>query len=33
VKRGQVVGKSGVANGVAHLHIAAEHGNPAEMFF
>lgn len=33
VKKGQVVGKSGVANGVPHLHIASEHGDPAKMFF
>jgi murein DD-endopeptidase MepM/ murein hydrolase activator NlpD len=33
VKKGDVVGKSGSANGVPHLHIAAEHGDPVKMFF
>lgn len=28
VKKGQILGYSGVANGVAHLHIAEMHGNP-----
>jgi hypothetical protein len=30
VKWGQLVGYSGSANGVPHLHFAAEHGNPAD---
>jgi murein DD-endopeptidase MepM/ murein hydrolase activator NlpD len=30
VRRGQVIGLSGSANGVAHLHFGREHGNPAK---
>lgn len=32
VKKGQIIGYSGVANGVAHLHIGAEKGNPLSLF-
>lgn len=32
VKKGQVIGYSGSANGVAHLHIGVEHGNPLNIF-
>jgi murein DD-endopeptidase MepM/ murein hydrolase activator NlpD len=32
VKRGQVIGRSGSANGVAHLHIGRERGNPLREF-
>ena len=28
VQAGQIIGYSGVANGVAHLHIAVNHGKP-----
>ena len=31
VTRGQEVARSGVANGVAHLHIAAEFGDPRDL--
>lgn len=33
VKRGQILGASGVANGVAHLHLAQKVGDPAKNFF
>ena len=32
VKKGQVIGFSGSANGVAHLHIGVEHGDPRKIF-
>ena len=32
VKRGQVIGYSGSANGVTHLHLGVEHGNPLDIF-
>lgn len=32
VARGQEIGRSGAANGVAHLHIAAERGDPRLLF-
>jgi murein DD-endopeptidase MepM/ murein hydrolase activator NlpD len=32
VRAGQLIGYSGVANGVAHLHIAALNGNPLQLF-
>ena len=32
VKRGQVIGYSGSANGVAHLHIAVQNGRPETLF-
>lgn len=31
VRRGQILGESGSANGVAHLHIAAKDGDPAQL--
>jgi len=31
VKKGQVIGYSGDANGVGHLHIGVEHGNPRDI--
>jgi len=31
VKKGQVIGHSGSANGVPHLHWAVEHGNPLNL--
>lgn len=31
VRRGQLLGNSGTANGVAHLHIAAKDGDPAQL--
>ena len=31
VRRGQLVGYSGAANGVAHLHIAVQHGSPEQL--
>lgn len=31
VKQGRVIGFSGAANGVNHLHIACEHGNPVSL--
>lgn len=31
VKRGDKLGYSGVANGVAHLHLASEHGDPGRL--
>lgn len=31
VKAGQLLGYSGVANGVAHLHIASKHGDPRRL--
>lgn len=33
VKRGQLLGHSGVANGVGHLHLGMKNGNPANVFF
>jgi hypothetical protein len=33
VKRGQLLGHSGIANGVEHLHIAALVGNPTQLLF
>lgn len=32
VKRGDVIGRSGIANGVAHLHVAVEKGKPETLF-
>lgn len=32
VRKGQVIGRSGSANGVAHLHIGRERGNPLKEF-
>ena len=32
VTRGQLIGFSGTANGVAHLHIAVQHGRPETLF-
>jgi murein DD-endopeptidase MepM/ murein hydrolase activator NlpD len=32
VRRGEVIGRSGAANGVAHLHIAARRANPLVVF-
>lgn len=32
VRAGQLLGYSGSANGVAHLHIGVQHGNPLDMF-
>lgn len=32
VKRGQLLGYSGSANGVAHLHFGVENGNPLKLF-
>ena len=32
VRAGQLIGASGFANGVDHLHIAQEHGDPADVF-
>jgi murein DD-endopeptidase MepM/ murein hydrolase activator NlpD len=32
VRQGQLIGYSGSANGVAHLHIASQRGNPQRMF-
>jgi murein DD-endopeptidase MepM/ murein hydrolase activator NlpD len=32
VRRGQQIGRSGSANGVAHLHIGRERGNPQKEF-
>lgn len=31
VRKGQYLGRSGVANGVQHLHIACERGNPQKL--
>ena len=31
VKRGELIGYSGAANGVAHLHIALQHGVPEDL--
>jgi murein DD-endopeptidase MepM/ murein hydrolase activator NlpD len=31
VRRGQTIGTSGSANGVAHLHFGIEHGDPREV--
>jgi murein DD-endopeptidase MepM/ murein hydrolase activator NlpD len=31
VKAGQLLGYSGEANGVAHLHLASKHGNPIDL--
>jgi hypothetical protein len=31
VKKGDIIGKSGQANGVAHLHIAIERGDPKKL--
>jgi hypothetical protein len=31
VKAGHLLGESGAANGVAHLHIASEHGDPEKL--
>lgn len=33
VKQGAVIGASGSANGVSHLHLAMKNGNPAKIFF
>lgn len=33
VKQGQILGASGEANGVAHLHMAQKNGDPAKNFF
>lgn len=32
VRKGQVIGYSGSANGVGHLHIGVEHGDPRKIF-
>ena len=32
VKRGQEIGRSGAANGVPHLHLGAELGDPRDLF-
>lgn len=32
VKKGQILGYSGSANGVAHLHFGVENGNPLSLF-
>jgi murein DD-endopeptidase MepM/ murein hydrolase activator NlpD len=32
VRKGQIIGYSGSANGVAHLHFGAKHGNPVHIF-
>ena len=32
VVKGQLIGYSGSANGAAHLHIAAKHGDPQTYF-
>ena len=32
VKKGQLLGYSGSANGSPHLHIASEHGDPQKLF-
>jgi len=32
VKRGQLLGYSGSANGAPHLHIGVEHGDPQKLF-
>jgi murein DD-endopeptidase MepM/ murein hydrolase activator NlpD len=31
VRRGQIIGYSGSANGVAHLHVAVQHGRPEDL--
>jgi murein DD-endopeptidase MepM/ murein hydrolase activator NlpD len=31
VRRGALLGRSGVANGVAHLHLACQHGDPRSV--
>lgn len=31
VRKGQLLGYSGSANGVAHLHFASKHGDPREL--
>lgn len=31
LRAGQVIGRSGAANGVPHLHLGAEHGNPGKF--
>lgn len=33
VKKGDLLGHSGVANGVAHLHIACQNGNPKSLIW
>lgn len=32
VKKGQVIGYSGSANGAAHLHLGAKHGDPTSLY-
>lgn len=32
VKKGQIIGYSGEANGVTHLHLGVENGNPLSMY-
>lgn len=32
VKRGQLLGYSGSANGAPHLHLGVEHGDPQKLF-
>ncbi|MBK7858459.1 MAG: peptidoglycan DD-metalloendopeptidase family protein [Archangiaceae bacterium] len=32
VKKGDIIGYSGSANGVAHLHFGVEHGDPQKLF-
>jgi hypothetical protein len=32
VKKGQLLGFSGTANGSPHLHLGVKHGNPSAMF-